>query len=205
MAIRLPDPYTNPGEAPGFTNAPLTDNQPIIQDAMPDGRLLQQKSAAQFWSMKISYPELFDMEYRLISSAINEAKRTDDFIEIVLPQHVSYRVQGDESKASIAAGQKGSSLVITNTSGLTGFPYPGDLFKLSTHAKVYKITSVDVSTPNQMTINLYPDLFIDTDGSEKPVFNDIKFQVKLSNRTIMEDVSVDGLYTGITYDFRESL
>ncbi|AFB84011.1 hypothetical protein VPT02_146 [Vibrio phage VPT02] len=205
MAIRLPDPFTHPDEAPGFLKAPLVDNEPILQDELPNGKVLQTKTSAQFWSVNITYPELYELEYRLVSSAINEAKRTGDSIELILPQYVNFRILGDLTACSIAAGQKGSTIEITGTNSLQGAPYLGDLFKLSTHPKVYKITGFK-KEDNKFILNIYPDLFIETTGNEKPVFNTVPLQVKLMGReSISEDVNADGMYENISYSFRESL
>ncbi|AUG85043.1 distal tail protein [Vibrio phage Ceto] len=205
MAIRLPDPFTHPDEAPGFLKAPLVDNEPILQDELPNGKVLQTKTSAQYWSVDITYPDLYDLEYRLISSTIEEAKRTGDTIEIVLPQYINYRVIGDLTATSIPAGQKGSTIEITGTSNIQGAPYLGDLFKLSTHPKVYKITKFKREA-DKFILNIYPDLFIETKGTEKPVFNVVPLQVRLVNRTSIEaNVNADGMYEGISYSFRESL
>lgn len=205
MAIRLPDPFTHPDEAPGFLKAPLVDNEPILQDELPNGKVLQTKSSAQFWSVNINYPDLYELEYRLVSSAINEAKRTGDTIEIVLPQYVNFRVTGDLTATDIAAGQKGNTLEITNIAGIQGAPVLGDLFKLSTHPKVYKITKFE-KQGDKFILNIYPDLFIETTGNEKPVFNAIPLQVKqLGRESVTEDINADGMYEGVSYSFRESL
>ncbi|AKY02259.1 hypothetical protein AEO54_269 [Vibrio phage vB_VorS-PVo5] len=205
MAIRLPDPFTHPDEAPGFLKAPLVDNEPILQDELPNGKVLQTKSSAQFWSVNITYPDLYELEYRLVSSAINEAKRTGEKLEIILPQYVNFRVTGDIDATNIAAGQKGSTIEITGTNVLEGAPYLGDLFKLSTHPKVYKITGFK-REDDKFILNIYPDLFIETTGNEKPVFNIVPLQVSLLGRdSITEDINADGMYESISYSFRESL
>lgn len=205
MTIRLPDPFTHPDEAPGFLKAPLVDNEPIIQDELPNGKVIQVKSSAQFWSVNITYPDLYELEYRVVSTAILEAKRTNQAIELVLPQYTTFRVYGDLPQTKIAAGQKGNTLEITNINGVGGAPYLGDLFKLSTHPKVYKITKYERSG-DKIVLGLYPDLFITTTGNELPVFNGVSFQMKqVSRSSTTEDPNADGLYEGVQYSFRESL
>ncbi|QKN84696.1 distal tail protein [Vibrio phage River4] len=205
MAIRLPDPFTHPDEAPGFLKAPLVDNEPILQDELPNGKVLQTRTSAQYWSADITYPDLYELEYKLVSSAINEAKRTGDNIELILPQYINHRVIGDLTSTSIPAGQKGSTVEITGASNIQGAPYLGDLFKLSTHPKVYKITKFK-REGDKFIINIYPDLFIETDGTEKPVFNVVPLQVRLMDRSsIADNVNADGMYEGVSYSFRESL
>lgn len=203
-SIRLPDPFTHPNEAPGFLSAPLVDNQPLLVDEMPNGKVIKTKSSAQFWGINISYPDLYETEYRMVSSAINESKRLGSNIELVLPQHIVYRVTGDTSVVSIPAGLKGSVVEIDGTDILRGHPHVGDLFKLSTHPKVYKITKF-TKEKNKFIIYIYPDLFITTNGSEKPEFNDIRFQMTLVEKSLVENINVDGLYTDVAYQFRESL
>lgn len=206
--MRLPDPFTHSGvdKAPGFLSAPLVDNEPIIQDILPNGKVSEVKSAAQFWSVDIIYPDLLDSEFRLINSTILKAKSVDDYIEILLPQYEHFHVQGDESTCSIASGQKGTSLVIGNVGQLTGRPYIGDLFKLDTHAKVYKIVDYTDNEDGTWTIDLYPELFITTTGAEKPVFNTVLLQMKLVDRTqLAENYNADGLIEDVGYSFRESL
>ncbi|ATW62657.1 hypothetical protein [Salmonella phage SP-3] len=88
---------------------------------------------------------------------------------------------------------------------LTGTPKPGDLFKLSNHPKVYKITSFNKSG-NTWSINLYPDLFITTTGAEKPVFNGILFRTKLMNGDAFgSTLNNNGTYSNISLNLRESL
>lgn len=203
--IRLPDPFTHPGEAPGFLSAPLIDNEPIIQDELPGGTVKQVKSAQQYWSTVITYADLYDMEFRLVSSAVYEAKRKDGLLQIVLPQYTSYRVFGNTANLSIPANQKGSSLTIQGFNSVEGVPYVGDLFKLSTHPKVYKITKV-TRAGDSVTLGLYPNLVITTNGTEKPELNGVTFQMALTNRSgLKENINPDGMYTDVTISLRESL
>ena len=205
--IRLPDPFTHPNEAPGFLSAPLTDNEPIIQDELPGGKVKQVKSAQQYWSTVITYPDLYDLEYRLVASAVFNAKRLDALINIVLPQYTNYRVFGDLATLSIPSRQQGNSLVIQGFKNMEGLPYVGDLFKLSTHPKAYKITSVTVTDAGDtVTLGLYPNLVITTNGAEKPELNGVVLQMALVNRSsFKENINPDGMYTGFSIALRESL
>lgn len=205
MPIRLPDPFTHPGLAPGFLSAPLVDNEPILQDELPNGEVLEVSTSTQFWSLNITYPDLLEDEYRLISSTINLAKSTDGIIQVALPQYLNLRVLGDGNTASIASGQAGHEIKITNISGLTGRPYVGDLFQLAGKPKVYKITAVTISG-DTMTLGIYPNLAATTDGNEKPEFNNILFNMKLRNRNgISENLNADGLYQDVNISLREAL
>lgn len=204
MPIRLPDPFTHPGIAPGFLTADLIDNEPHIQDSLPNGSVLEVITSSQFWGINITYPELLKEEYITLSSHINKAKASDGVILVVLPQYFNMRVSSDTDTMMITAGQSGSSLEITNYND-SGKPYVGDLFKIKGQPKVYKITSVD-REGSKLTLGLYPKLANVTTGSEKPEFNDIQFHMKMVNRTgIVEKMNADGLFEDVSLVLREAL
>ncbi|QPI13180.1 hypothetical protein [Salmonella phage vB_SalS_ABTNLsp4] len=204
--MRLPDPYTNPElSGLGFESVNLIDNDPVIRDELPNGKVNEVKVSAQYWGINISYPELFPDEYSVLDAFILEYKRTGSYIDVILPQYEAFRVRGNTSLVNIPAGQKGSNITMDTKGLLTGVPKPGDLFKLSNHPKVYKITSFNKSG-NTWSINLYPDLFITTTGAEKPVFNGILFRTKLMNGDAFgSTLNNNGTYSGISLNLRESL
>ncbi|WBF69807.1 DNA polymerase I [Klebsiella phage KPP2018] len=204
--MRLPDPYTNPElSGLGFESVNLIDNDPVIRDELPNGKVNEVKVSAQYWGINISYPELFPDEYSVLDAFILEYKRTGSYIDVILPQYEAFRVRGNTSLVNIPAGQKGSNITMDTKGLLTGTPKPGDLFKLSNHPKVYKITSFNKSG-NTWSINLYPDLFITTTGAEKPVFNGILFRTKLMNGDAFgSTLNNNGTYSGISLNLRESL
>lgn len=204
--MRLPDPYTNPElSGLGFESVNLIDNDPVIRDELPNGKVNEVKVSAQYWGINISYPELFPDEYSVLDAFILEYKRTGSYIDVILPQYEAFRVRGNTSLVNIPAGQKGSNITMDTKGLLTGTPKPGDLFKLSNHPKVYKITSFNKSG-NTWSINLYPDLFITTTGAEKPVFNGILFRTKLMNGDAFgSTLNNNGTYSNISLNLRESL
>ncbi|WWD10808.1 distal tail protein [Escherchia phage Stokescottia] len=204
--MRLPDPYTNPElSGLGFESVNLIDNDPVIRDELPNGKVNEVKVSAQYWGINISYPELFPDEYSVLDAFILEYKRTGSYIDVILPQYEAFRVRGNTSLVNIPAGQKGSNITMDTKGLLIGTPKPGDLFKLSNHPKVYKITSFNKSG-NTWSINLYPDLFITTTGAEKPVFNGILFRTKLMNGDAFgSTLNNNGTYSGISLNLRESL
>jgi hypothetical protein len=204
--MRLPDPYTNPElSGLGFESVNLIDNDPVIRDELPNGKVNEVKVSAQYWGINISYPELFPDEYSVLDAFILEYKRTGDYIDVILPQYEAFRVRGNTNLVNIPAGQKGSNITMDTKGVLTGIPKPGDLFKLSNHPKVYKITSFNKSG-NIWSINLYPDLFVTTTGAEKPVFNGILFRTKLMNGDAFgSTLNNNGTYSGISLNLRESL
>ncbi|AKO61489.1 hypothetical protein APCEc03_088 [Escherichia phage phiAPCEc03] len=204
--MRLPDPYTNPElSGLGFESVNLIDNDPVIRDELPNGKVNEVKVSAQYWGINISYPELFPDEYNVLDAFILEYKRTGSYIDVILPQYEAFRVRGNTNLVNIPAGQKGSNITMDTKGVLTGIPKPGDLFKLSNHPKVYKITSFNRSG-NSWSINVYPDLFVTTTGAEKPVFNGILFRTKLMNGDAFgSTLNNNGTYSGISLNLRESL
>ena len=204
--MRLPDPYTNPElSGLGFESVNLIDNDPVIRDELPNGKVRETKVSAQYWGVTIQYPDLFPDEYTKLDTFLLEYKRTGAYIDVLLPQYEAFRVTGDTSLVSIPAGQKGSTIMMDTKGVLRNVPKAGDLFKLSNHPKVYKITSFS-QVGNTWQLNVYPDLFITTTGSEKPVFNGILFRTKLMNGdSFGSTLNSNGTYSGISLSLRESL
>lgn len=203
--MRLPDPFTHPHlEGLGFEVATLIDNDPIIRDELPNGTVREVKVAAQYFGINITYPELYPNEYATLDAFLLESKRTRSYIEVLLPQYESFKVKGSMALVNIPSGQRGSILEINNATSLNGAPALGDLFKLSTHPKVYKITSFRKEA-NKWVLGLYPDLRITTNGQEKPVFTGITFRTKGMNLdTFSASLDANGMYTGLSLNLRES-
>lgn len=203
MGIRLPDPYTHT-EAAGFVSAALIDNHPTIRDSLRNGKVLIVKDGAQYWGIKITYPELLPEEFALIISTIEKSKRTGESIDILLPQYSPFRVSST-SGMTVAQGYQGSKLRVLNAG--TEIPYPGDLIQLgnSISKKVYRITDIDRVNATTLDIYLYPDLVITTTGMEVPIFNNILFNTVLDDWATTSDINTDGLYAGVTIAFRENM
>ena len=120
--MRLPDPFTHPQyQGLGFETSVLIDNDPMIRDELPDGSVLEVKSAAQYYSINITYPDLYPDEYAVLSSFILEYKRTRSFIDVMLPNYEVFRVKGNPSVTSIPTGQKGNTIQIQNAGLYTIF------------------------------------------------------------------------------------
>lgn len=203
--MRLPDPFTHPGRAPGFQTAKLVDNNPLVRDQMPNGKVYEVHMAGQYWGVEVTYPDLYESEYRLIESFIQNYKRLGSFIDILLPQYQRFTVGGTPNNTTIPAGQSGSLITINNANMLSGTPREGDLFKLSTHPKVYRIVYMNLQG-NRWDLGLYPDLHIITNGSEKPVFSGITIQTKILNAdSFGQALDADGMYTGLSLNLREAI
>lgn len=202
--IRLPDPLTNAG-APGFTSARLIDNNPVYRDRLPGGKVVVLSSAAQYWGVILSYEELLSYEYNIINSAILRSKLYGEPIEVLLPHKENYNVSGNPTSTIISAGQKGSVLSIRNYT-LTGTPKEGDLLKLTNHcSKVYTIIS-SALVGSTLTLELYPNLFKTTTGNEKPIFNNILFQLVLENPDTWDSTfTPDSTYSSFQVELAETI
>lgn len=201
--MRFPDPYTHPGLAPGFESVTLIDNDPIISDRMSNNTVLEVRNSAQYWGISIPLPDMFPDEFFLIDGFLSEYKRTQGFIEVLLPQYESFGIQGDVKNATVPSGQKGNSITM-KVPNLRALPKVGGLFKFANHYKVYKITSAS-SNGDNLTIGIYPNLFITTSGAEKPIFNGILFQTKAVGLENYKSVlNADGMYESFTINLEES-
>ena len=70
--MRLPDPFTD-AVAAGFSIAALKEVDPQLQDDMPDGTILRTHSAAPYWTLNLSYPDLFEEEFAPIIRIISRS------------------------------------------------------------------------------------------------------------------------------------
>lgn len=200
--MRLPDPFTHP-ELPGFESVTLIDNDTVTSDRMANNKVFEVRDVGQYWGISIPFPDLFPSEFAIIDTFIAEYKRTGGFIEVLLPQYELSTVRGDLTSAVIPLGQKGNTITMT-IPNLTGSPKLGGLFKLDSHYKVYKITKVEVQG-NTVTIGVYPDLFVTTNGSEKPVFNGVLIQTKaVGLEKYKSTLTSDGMYEAFVLNFEES-
>lgn len=202
--IRLPDPLSQPG-APGFTSAKLLDNNPIYRERLPGGKIITLESAAQYWGVTLSYEELLPDEYDTILAAILESKSTGKFFSVLLPHKENYNVKGDPSNTIIMAGQEGNRLDIS-AFNLTGIPKKGDLIKLTNHcSKVYQIISAS-KTGSTLSLLLYPNLMKKTLGNEKPIFNNVLFQLALESPDKWDSTfSSEGTYNSFQLELAEAI
>jgi len=200
--LRLPDPLTNPN-APGFTDVRMIDNYPIYRDRLAGGSVVTLASGAQYWSISLTYSELFPEEQYILSTSLLNCKHKGQPLMVLLPQYENFHTIGDPSSITIAAGQQGNNLTMQNYN-LTGAPKAGDLFQLTNHSsKVYKITNV-VLVGTILTLEVYPNLRVPTTGNEKPVFNGILFQTVLAKPEAVESTfTSDRHYSGFTLELEE--
>ncbi|WBF79377.1 distal tail protein [Aeromonas phage vB_AdhS_TS3] len=64
--MQLPDPINNPG-APGFSSSDLQSVQPILQDSMPNTKVLTVTSGEQYWKLNLGYPDMLVSEFNILN------------------------------------------------------------------------------------------------------------------------------------------
>lgn len=160
------------------------------------------------WKIRVGFPPLTYSEGQELLTFLYSLKGKQTPFTVRLPQYLEPK-NGPISQgtSAIAAGQVGSSLVITNWPGAVGgLPTPGDLFKLGSSNKVYLINSVDTSTPTQITLEIYPNLIVPTGSSETITFNGIEFNVRLADTQVPAlSLGLDGSYKPVTLSLKEDL
>lgn len=203
MAIRLPDPLTNP-KAPGFVRAPIKNNDPQYRERLPGGKVYTVKGSAQYWGVTLSYEDLTKEQYNILISeyllGINRGER----FQVFIPHLQSYTAPSDTTGMIIPAGQKGDTLNITNYTS-NQLPTIGDVFKLSNSTKVYKILRAEkVNTTLKLTI--FPNLVRETVGTEKVQFNGVLFTLVPERPEEFSDTfTVDNYYSSFDLEFSEEI
>lgn len=202
--IRLPDPYTHPGVAPGFEIASLKDIRPVLVENLPNGRQIKTSSTAQYWALTIKYPALYFEEYQLITTVLNTVESTGDTLGLILPHYELYTVKQDPSTMSIAANQVGNLLKITNYTD-SAKPFIGRFLKLTNSTKVYKIIGVDHNPiAKTLDLTLYPNLAKKTLSTTKPIFNNIIFECSIEEIP-EENFSSEGIFEEVSIPLRENI
>ncbi|AZV01999.1 hypothetical protein [Aeromonas phage Akh-2] len=64
--MQLPDPINNPG-APGFSSSDLQSVQPVMQDSMPNTKVLSVTSGEHYWKLTLGYSDMLASEYNILS------------------------------------------------------------------------------------------------------------------------------------------
>ena len=201
--MRLPDPINNP-EAPGFSSSILSSVQPIIQDAMPNTKVLSTSSGQQYWQLTLTYADLLKTEYNILTQQIDSTISKGEALEVWLPQYEDYTFK----LSSYAITASTVSSVTLSKTGMTGLPKVGNLIQFQNHKKVYRITEFQVGG-STITISFYPSLRVSVPNGTVAKFTGIYFNMEFMDRSNpMTEVQYnsDGYYgEGITLELRESI
>lgn len=201
--MKLPDPINNP-EAPGFSSSILQSVQPIIQDAMPNTKVLSVSSGEQYWKLTLGYSDLLKSEYNILSQQIDSTISKGEALEVWLPQYEDYNFKLN----SYAITASTATSATFSKTGMTGLPKVGNLIQFQNHKKVYRITEFQVGG-STITISFYPSLRVSVPNGTVAKFTGIYFNMEFMDRSNpMTEVQYnsDGYYgEGITLELRESI
>lgn len=201
--MKLPDPISNP-EAPGFSSSILSSVQPIIQDAMPNTKVLSTSSGQQYWQLTLAYADLLKTEYNILTQQIDSTISKGEALEVWLPQYEDYTFK----LSSYAITASTVSSVTLSKTGMVSLPKIGNLIQFQNHKKVYRITGVQVNSTT-LTISFYPSLRVTVPNSTIAKFTGIYFNMDFIDRSnpITEvQYNSDGYYgEGLTIELRESI
>jgi len=194
---------------PGFTKADLRPEEKYMSSNLNDLTTQTVQVVDPVWLVDVSYPELTISEARELIPFLFGLKGKQTQFEVILPQYKAPRAGSiDASACSVAAGQTGNQLVITDwdLALRTGNPQPGDIFKLSGSKKVYMVQAVDTTVGNQLTITTYPSLITPTLVSDVVEFNNVKISVRLSTeQPPTPSINTRGVYNAMSLSMREDL
>ena len=83
--MRLPDPFID-STWPGITSCLLRDNSSYIQEELSNNTVIQVTSGNQFYSLSLEYSDLLTDEYDKVMNFFAKIKRSNDRMEVLLPQ-----------------------------------------------------------------------------------------------------------------------
>ena len=211
MAKRLPDPTTNPA-GPGFASTKFTDLYDYKSHNLSNGITIAVEGNAHVWELHVIYNDFIydDAIVGTLVRYLRSLRGPINAAEIVIPQH-SKPKNGviDASVGTIAAGQTGETLVITDWLSIgSAHLVPGDFVQLSDSSrKLYEVHEVNYSANTNngtLTLTLYPNLAAPTLGSDKLIVEPV-FQGKLTTKKLTLNVTPDGIVKGFTTTYRESI
>jgi hypothetical protein len=207
---RLPDPSTDP-QGPGFLSAYLMDNSPGTIHRLNTGATLGVKYAGNYWTINISWPELFPEEAENLFPFLYSVSGGFEQFYVQLPQH-AYPKTGawDTStnnfvaKGNISIGPTADTIIIPQWSTRGGDLSPLDTIKFDNSNKVYMVRSRKVES-DVATIRLNCDILepqlIPSAGLQP---NDILFKVRMTG-TIAPVLTARGLYESIQVTLEENI
>jgi hypothetical protein len=217
---RLPDVFTSP-EGLGFTNATIKSVNQTMTNELNSGETLSVQIAGHTWELTIGFPESLedDVDSNVTRAFLSSLRGKLTEFQVVLPHKLTPRRASIPvtSSCTIDAGQSGSSLVIKNwntaianatlysSDSSTGYISVNDYFKLDTNSKVYKVMGASYDAYyGTLTLDIFPNLVITTTGLEKPTFNEIEWNVKLTTDEFSEPTDVDGVISSFSITAKET-
>lgn len=201
--MQLPDPINNPG-APGFSSSDLQSVQPIMQDSMPNTKVLSVSSGEQYWKLTLNYSDMLQSEYNILNQQIDKTIQLGEKLKVWLPQYEDWSFKLNSYQVT----QSTSTSVSFSTQGMQQLPKIGFMIQFQNHDKVYRITDYSIQG-NTITINFFPSLRVAVPNTTLAKFTSILFSMDFVDRSQpISTVSYnsDGYYgEGVSLELRESI
>ena len=200
--MRLPDPFID-ASWPGITSCLIVDNSTYQQDELGNNKVIQVTSGSQYYSVNLEYSDLLIDEHDKVMNFIAKAKRDNAYLEVMLPQLQNLKFSANTYLAK--NGLKGNKLIIPNVTTISGELRLNQYIQLSNHPKLYQVTGFAYnSTTKEITLDIYPDLFITTNNSsinfKTPLF---RGRLKDMNNIDSSPLTTDMYYSSISFELRE--
>ncbi len=200
--MKLPDPINNKG-APGFSLSTLTSVSPVIQDQMPNSKVLTVSQGEQYWQVTLEYSDLLVSEYNMLNAQIDKAILLGEPLEVWLPQYEDYTFK----QGSTLVDKLSEYSFRLPRQGSRSLPKLGNIIQFSNHSKVYRITGVQVDQ-DYITIEFFPTLRKPLLPQTTVKFTGVYFTLEFvdrSNPIQTTPFTQDGFYSqGVTLELRET-
>jgi len=166
--------------SPGFSEAGLTHNQPVIVSNAQTGKRKSRIIAGHLWEITASYPPMTRMEFSPIYSFIISQRGAFDSFTLTLPNFNT--PQGTQSGALSVNGIHSAGDSSIQIDGMltseTEAMKAGDILKFANHTKVYMLTAdVDTDGGGAGTFNIEPPLINDLVDNELVTIENVPFTV----------------------------
>lgn len=202
--MRLPDPFTD-SKAPGFYSLNLVSKSTILQDVLPNSKVIQVDQNQHSWELEITYKDLTEDEAMILRNFLLQTRRTNSPIEVLIPTMQNYAFK--PSSYNIKVGLGGNSLVLTNvTSEPTGFN-TRTMVKVSSYPKLYQVLGYTYnSSTKELSLDIFPNLQSQTVAGDIASFSNITLNTRLSDPTAIEILfNPDEFIDEVTLNLIESI
>lgn len=182
--MRLPDPFTDT-KAPGFYSVNLSSKSTILQDILPNSRVIQVDQNQHSWELEISYKDLTEEEALLLRNFIFKTRASNTTIDVLVPTVQNYKYK--PNSLNIKVGLTGNTLILTGvTSEPTGLDY-STMVKVSSKPKIYQVIGHTYnSSTNELTLDIFPNLQNQTVVGDTASFSNLVFKTRLSDATSVD-------------------
>lgn len=202
--MRLPDPFTD-SNAPGFYSVDITSKSTILQDILPNSRILQVDQNQHSWGITINYQDLTKEEYLMLTHFLRKTRRVNSTIEVLIPDYQNYGFKPDS--LSVKPGLSGNTIVLTNVNAIIGKLNYSTMIKLSNHNKLYSVLDYIYNpTTKELSLEIFPNLQTITVAGTTASFTGLLFTTRLSDpSSLVESFNPDDYTEEFSISLIESI